>query len=190
MPFQIKKTRIDGLMIVSPHCSIDERGCYKKYYEESVFASFGLPVKYGESSDIISHKGVIRGLHYQTECSQGKLLHVIRGEIFDVALDLREQSKTFGQYEVFYLREQSDELLYIPEGFAHGFLALKENTVFSYQCTGKYVPKACGGIIWNDKKLNIPWPLNQVDSIILSEKDKALQTFEEYQNKLETGTVL
>jgi dTDP-4-dehydrorhamnose 3,5-epimerase len=183
MPFLFKKTDIEGLVIIEPHCSWDERGTYKKFFEENVFKENGLPTHFTESSDILSSKGVLRGLHFQTEWSQGKLIHVISGEIFDVVLDLRKDSTTFGHWEAFYLNAIDSKMLYIPENFAHGFLSLQANTVFSYQSTNKYVPTSCGGILWNDKDLMIPWPIDRVGQVILSEKDKCLQTFAEYKKE-------
>ena len=186
MSLRFNKTSIAGLTLIEPHLFFDERGCYKKYYEKNAFAENGISGEFTESSEIISGKGVIRGLHYQTKFSQAKLIHVIAGEIFDVALDLRPESDTFEKWEAFHLRSDKHIILYIPEGFAHGFLALENNTVFSYQCTGKYDPIASEGILWNDPTLNINWPLSRVDKVIVSEKDKRLQTFMQFKNKLRT----
>lgn len=180
MPFEFLNTGISGLFLIKPHLVPDERGIYKKYYEKNIFSTNGITTKFTESSDIISHKGVLRGIHYQTECSQAKLLHVITGIIYDVALDLRKESSTFGKWKAFFLTATDHKALLIPEGFAHGFLCLEENTIFSYQCSGKYIPAACGGIAWNDKTLNIPWPLDNISHLILSEKDKHNVSFEQY----------
>ena len=129
-----------------------------------------------------SKKGALRGLHYQTVDSQAKLIHVISGVLFDVALDLREDSSTFGEYHTELLRAEDNKVVFIPEGFAHGFIALTDNTVFSYQCSGSYVPEACGGIRWDDPELNIPWPLKEygVEKVIATEKDKNWPTLSEY----------
>lgn len=181
MSFEFEKTEIDGLTIIKPFCAYDERGYYKKYYEISNFKNAGLPIVYKESSDIFSHKGVFRGLHYQEQYSQGKLLHVIKGKIFDVALDLRFNSKTFGKWKVFELSGEKNEMIYIPEGFAHGFMVLENNTYFSYQCTNIYHPDSCGGILWNDPSLNIPWPLSE-NELIMTEKDRNWPTLEMYLN--------
>lgn len=114
--------------------------------------------------------------------SQAKLIHVISGVLFDVALDLREDSPTFGHYHTELLKAEDQLVIYIPEGFAHGFISLTDGTIFSYQCSGKYVPSACGGIRWNDPELNIPWPLKEygVDHIIATEKDKNWPTLAQY----------
>ena len=146
MPFEFKKTEIEGLMLIKPHMYPDERGLYKKYYEKNIFAENGITCEFTESSDLYSKKGALRGLHYQTVDSQAKLIHVISGVLFDVALDLRENSPTFGQYHTELLKAEDQFVTYIPEGFAHGFISLTNDTIFSYQCSGRYVPSACGGI--------------------------------------------
>mgnify|MGYP000008104425 CR=1 FL=1 len=182
MPFEFKKTEIEGLMLIKPHMYPDERGLYKKYYEKNIFVENGITCEFTESSDLYSKKGALRGLHYQTVDSQAKLIHVISGVLFDVALDLRENSPTFGQYHTELLKAEDQFVTYIPEGFAHGFISLTDDTIFSYQCSGKYVPSACGGIRWNDPELNIPWPLKEygVEHIIATEKDKNWPTLAEY----------
>jgi len=184
MPFNFLSTNIPGLMLIEPHVFLDERGCYKKYYEKDVFAEHGITGMFTESSEILSHKGVIRGLHYQLSFPQAKLLHVITGAIFDVALDLRPDSPTFGKWEAFYLSSNDPKLLYIPEGFAHGFLTLTDGTLFSYQCTGKYDPAAASGIVWDDPTLKIPWPISKVGKVIVSDKDRDLPTFAEFKQQL------
>ena len=182
MPFEFKKTEIEGLMLIKPHMYPDERGLYKKYYEKNIFAENGITCEFTESSDLYSKKGALRGLHYQTVDSQAKLIHVISGVLFDVALDLRENSPTFGQYHTELLKAEDQFVTYIPEGFAHGFISLTNDTIFSYQCSGRYVPSACGGSRWNDPELNIPWPLKEygVEHIIATEKDKNWPTLAEY----------
>ena len=122
-----------------------------------------------------SKKGVLRGLHFQKQHSQGKLVRVIRGEVFDVAVDLRHGSKTYGKWEGLILNDENKKQLYVPEGFAHGFLVISEEAVFSYKCTKVYHPEDEGGIIWNDPDINIKWPLDRIENIILSNKDKLHQ---------------
>lgn len=182
MAFVFEKTEIDGLIIIKPHMYQDDRGLYKKCYEKNIFKENGIDVEFTETSDIYSEKGALRGLHYQTEESQAKLIHVISGVLYDVALDLREYSKTYGKYHAELLKAEENKVLYIPEGFAHGFISLTDKTVFSYQCSGRYIPEACGGICWNDPKLKIPWPLKEfgVDKVITTEKDKNWPTLEQY----------
>lgn len=182
MAFEFKKTEIADLLVIQPHMYPDDRGLYKKYYEKNIFSENGITCAFTESSDLYSKKGALRGLHYQTEKSQAKLIHVISGVLYDVALDLREGSPTFGEYHTELLKAEDQKVVFIPEGFAHGFIALTDNTIFSYQCSGEYVPNACGGIRWDDPDLNIPWPLKEydVDKVIATEKDKNWQTFAEY----------
>lgn len=186
MPFEFLKTDLEGLQIIIPHQFPDNRGLYKKCYERNIFAQNGITCEFTESSDLYSRKGALRGLHYQTECSQAKLIHVIAGVLFDVALDLREDSHTYGKYHAELLKAEEPRVIFIPEGFAHGFIALTENTIFSYQCSGKYIPEACGGILWSDPDLNIPYPLAEygVKEVIATEKDRNWDTLAEYTRKL------
>lgn len=183
MEFKFVKTDIDDLIIIYPFIYNDQRGYYKKYYEYSVFSQHGLPTLYPESSDIFSHKGVLRGLHYQENYSQGKLIHVIMGKIFDVALDLRKNSRTFGKWKAFELSGNENKMIYIPPGFAHGFMVLEDNTYFSYQCSNIYDPDSCGGILWNDPELNINWPIKDDKELIMTEKDRSWPNFSEYKLK-------
>lgn len=182
--FKITDTNFEGLKIINSFYAPDHRGGYQKIFEKNIFLSSGLPVVFGEFSNIYSKKGALRGLHYQTKDSQGKLINVLKGKIFDVALDLRKESSTFGQWISFILDGNDKKAIYIPEGFAHGFLTMEDDTIFSYQCTGKYRPEFCGGIKWDDKDLNIDWPLAAIDEVILSEKDKNWPSFREYVNNI------
>lgn len=184
MPFVFQKTKINGILVITVHTYTDERGMYLKHYEKDIFTAHGVNCQFNECSELYSRKGALRGLHYQTKEPQAKLLHVISGTIFDVAVDLREESETYGRYHTELLTGSENKTIYIPERFAHGFIALTDNTVFSYQCSGKYIPEACGGIRWNDPVLNIPWPLNEygIKQVIATEKDMNWPTFEEFSN--------
>lgn len=186
MAFKFIKTGIDGLLVIEPHMFPDDRGLYKKYYEENIFAENGITCLFTESSDLYSKKGALRGLHYQTVDSQAKLIHVISGIIFDVALDLRKDSPTFGCYHTELLKAEENKIVFIPEGFAHGFISLVDDTIFSYQCSGRYIPEACGGICWNDPEMKIPWPLEEygVESVIVTEKDKSWPTLSDYKKQI------
>lgn len=183
MAIEMEKVELDGMFLIHAHVANDERGYYRKNFEKNVFSENGLDFNVTEWSDIYSHKGTIRGLHYQTKESQAKLLHVIKGTIYDVAVDLRKNSVTFGQWHGEILREHDHKSLFIPEGFAHGFLALEDNTIFSYQCSGRYIPENCGGIYYNDDELDIQWPLDNIDKVILSKKDEQAMSFKEYCEK-------
>lgn len=189
MAFTFHKTDIEGLLVIEPHMFPDNRGLYKKHYERYVFVENGITCEFTESSDLYSKKGALRGLHYQTEESQAKLIHVIRGKLFDVAVDLREESPTFGKYHAELIDAEDHKVVFIPGGFAHGFIALTDNTIFSYQCSGRYIPEACGGIRWNDPTLDIPWPLEEygVSEIIATEKDKNWPSFKEYKKMMRTS---
>lgn len=186
MPIQFEKTDIEGILLIKPHMYHDDRGIYKKYYEKLVFAENGITCEFTESSDLYSKKGALRGLHYQTEQSQAKLIHVIKGVLYDVALDLRPDSKTFGKYHAEIVDAKEHKAVFIPGGFAHGFISLSEDTIFSYQCSGRYLPDACGGILWNDPELDIKWPLRKfgINNVIATEKDKSWPTFNEYKEKM------
>lgn len=182
MGFEFKETNIKGLFVITPHMYPDDRGLYKKYYEKNIYAEHGIKDDFIESSDLYSKKGALRGLHYQTVDSQAKLIHVISGTLFDVALDLRCDSDTFGKYHTELLKAEEQKVVYIPAGFAHGFISLEDNTVFSYQCSGKYIPEACGGILWNDPGLNIPWPLKEygIKNVLATLKDSNWPTLSKY----------
>lgn len=182
MAVAFENTPIDGLFIIHPHMYFDDRGLYKKIYEKNAYQNVGIEAEFNETSDLYSQKGALRGLHYQTNYSQAKLVHVITGSIFDVALDLRPGSRTFGKYYAALLNAEDHRALYIPEGFAHGFITLTDEAIFSYQCSGRYDPASCGGILWNDPDLAIPWPLEQygVNEVICTDKDRNWPTFKEY----------
>ena len=177
---QFQDTSIHNLILITPFVAPDDRGYLSKPFEKSVFAAHGIGLSPWEELRSCSKKGVLRGLHFQRRHSQDKLVQVLRGAVYDVAVDLREGSETFGKWEGFYLTAENRQLLYIPKGFAHGFLALDEDTLFSYLCGDRYDPESDGGIRWNDPQLVINWPLERVDSPILSEKDAALPSFQEF----------
>ncbi len=182
MAISIASTDIDGLMVIAPHLFYDERGLYKKNYESDIYNEFGISRNFTESSDLYSVKGALRGLHYQKKYSQAKLLHVISGTIYDVAIDLRKDSRTFGKYHAELMKAEDNKVIFIPEGFAHGFITLSKEAIFSYQCSGKYDPDSCGGILWNDPDLGIEWPLEEynIEKVICTEKDKNWPTFKQY----------
>lgn len=171
---QIRETSIKGLVEITPRIFEDERGSFFESYNEEAFRKAGLPTGFVQDNQSFSIKGVLRGLHFQNApYAQGKLVRVIVGRVMDVAVDIRPESPTFGQYELFELDAIRNNMVYIPEGFAHGFVAL-EDSVFSYKCTNLY-NKACeSGIIWNDPELAIDWGL--ADPIV-SDKDQQLPSF-------------
>lgn len=190
MPFKFHETSIEGLTIIEPHIFEDERGYMIKDFEKNIFSEQGLPDFFIECNESKSKKGTLRGLHFQQRYSQGKLIRVIKGKVFDVAVDLRFNSKTFGKWEGFELSDRNHNVLYIPKGFAHGYLALEEDSIFSYKCTDIYSPEYDSGIRFNDVDIGIKWPFNIVgkENIIISEKDKKLMSFSEFVNKKEAIT--
>lgn len=178
--FSFEKTGFNGLVLVHPFIATDERGYYMKYYEHNIFEKNDIYLTGHEEAQSRSKKGVIRGLHFQTEHPQAKLVRVVCGECFDVAVDLRRDSETFGQWKGFYLSEDNGQMLYIPAGFAHGLMALTDNMILSYISGDDYSPSTDIGIRWNDPDLGIQWPLELVDQPILSKKDQVLPFFAEY----------
>ncbi|MVM38343.1 dTDP-4-dehydrorhamnose 3,5-epimerase [Spirosoma sp. HMF3257] len=173
---QVHQTAIEGLIELTPRIFEDERGHFFESYNKPLFISLGLPMEFVQDNQSFSVKGVLRGLHMQNSpFAQGKLVRVITGQVLDIAVDLRPDSPTFGQYETFLLDAKLGNMAYIPEGFAHGFVAL-EDSVFSYKCTNVYNKASESGIIWNDPDLNINWGINDP---IVSEKDQELKTLRE-----------
>ncbi len=166
------KTQIEGVYIIEPKVWGDKRGYFMETYNKNEFLEAGLNIDFVQDNESKSKKGVLRGLHFQKKHSQGKLVRVIKGEIFDVVVDLRIGSKTYCKWESFILNEENKKQLYVPKGFAHGFLVLSDEVIFNYKCTDFYAPEYDGGIKWDDKNLNINWPIHMVENIILSDKDK------------------
>lgn len=168
--FIFNKTEIEGVFIIEPKVFGDERGFFMETYKQSDFEEAGLNYKFIQDNQSRSHKGVLRGLHYQKNFPQAKLVRVIQGEVFDVAVDLRKDSKTYGKWVGVILSAENKKMFMIPRGFAHGFLVLSDTAEFVYKCDELYHPEDEGGIMWNDPDVNISWPLNEEPS--LSEKDK------------------
>jgi len=172
MSFDFKKLDIPDLILIEPKIFDDERGYFLEIYKESEFSANGINTKFVQ--DYFSHSihGVLRGLHYQRKPKeQAKLVSVISGEIFDVAVDIRKDSPTFGKWVSEILSEKNHKMLYIPEGFAHGFCTLSDTANVLYKVTNEYSPESEQGIIWNDPNISISWP---IQNPIVSEKDKKL----------------
>jgi dTDP-4-dehydrorhamnose 3,5-epimerase len=169
LPFKFKKLKIPEIVLVESKSFIDERGFFLENYNESEFVVNGIKTKFIQDNFSHSFKSVIRGLHYQNNPkAQAKLVSVLRGEIFDVAVDIRKNSPTFGNWVGEILSHQNNKSLFIPEGFAHGFCVLSENADVYYKVNKEYSPENEGGIIWNDPDLNIKWP---IENPICSPKD-------------------
>ena len=172
---QVSKTPIDGLLTIEPKIFADPRGMFYEVYSENKYEEYGIPC-FVQDNHSVSKKGVLRGLHYQVNPGQGKLVRVTRGEVFDVAVDIRKQSPTYGKWWGLSLSETNNFQLYIPIGFAHGFCVLSESAEVLYKCSDYYSPENERGILWNDPDLAIDWP---VKDPILSEKDAVYPLFRE-----------
>jgi dTDP-4-dehydrorhamnose 3,5-epimerase len=171
MPFTFHKLSIPELVLIKPKIFPDERGFFMEFFKASDFTDAGLPMYFGQDNVSYSQKGVIRGLHFQKEPqAQAKLVSVVKGIIWDVAVDIRRESPNFLQWAAVELSDENRHMLYIPPGFAHGFAALSNAHVI-YKCTNEYNPLLDAGIRWNDPDINIQWPL---DKPVLSGKDAAL----------------
>lgn len=170
--FNFIETKIRGLYIIEMKAFLDERGYFLESYNRKDFVDAGLDMVFVQDNESKSKKGVLRGMHFQIKNSQGKLVRVIQGMVYDVAVDLRKNSPTYGEWVGEILTDKNKKQLYIPEGFAHGFLVLSDEAIFTYKCTNFYTPEYDGGLLWNDPEVGIEWPLQDIDKIILSEKDK------------------
>jgi dTDP-4-dehydrorhamnose 3,5-epimerase len=177
--FIYHKCDIDGLYIIEPKVFGDERGYFMETYQYQDFKAAGLSMNFIQDNQSLSRKGVLRGLHFQKEHPQGKLVRVFMGSVYDVAVDLRKNSPTYGKYHGVVLSEENKKMFYVPEGFAHGFLVLSEKAVFTYKCTDYYHPEDEGGILWNDPEIGIDWPINSDMEIILSERDQKHPTLQQ-----------
>lgn len=171
MPFEFEPQKIKDVILVKPKVFGDSRGFFLESYKKSDFYANGIDVEFNQDNHSKSTKGVLRGLHYQANPhGQAKLVRCAKGRIYDVAVDIRPSSKTFGQYVKVELTEENKHMLYIPVGFAHGFVALTDEVEILYKASGEYAPQADRGIIWNDKDINIDWNIDFEP--LLSEKDK------------------
>lgn len=181
--FTFTKTSIDGVIIVDVKAYGDDRGYFMETYKKPDFVTGGIEVDFVQDNQSSSTKGVLRGLHFQIEHPQSKLVRVVRGSVFDVAVDLREGSPTYGKWEGVVLSAENHRQFFIPRGFAHGFLVLSDEVEFCYKCDDVYHPNDEGGLMWNDPAIGIDWPAMDGDSvfdetkIILSDKDKAHPPF-------------
>jgi len=166
---QVEQTKLDGVLLVVPTVFGDDRGFFMETYNQSKAQELGLPTNFVQDNHSKSSKGVLRGLHYQSPQWQGKLVRVVQGEIFDVAVDIRADSATFGEWVAYTLNDQNKQQLYVPEGFAHGFVVTSDTAEVVYKCTSLYAPEQEGSLLWNDPEIGIDWP---IDEPILSAKDE------------------
>lgn len=177
--FVFLNTSIEGVIIVEPTVFGDERGYFMETYQYNDFCAGGIDVKFVQDNQSKSKKGVLRGLHFQKQYPQSKLVRVIKGEVYDVAVDLRKDSPTYGKYEGVLLSEQNKRQFFIPKGFAHGFVVLSDEAEFVYKVDDFYHPNDEGGLMWNDPDIGIDWPIPEDMEIILSDKDKLNPFFKE-----------
>ena len=175
--FTFTQTSIDGVIIVDQKCFGDERGYFMETYKRPDFVAGGIDVEFVQDNQSSSTKGVLRGLHFQIEHPQSKLVRVVKGTVFDVCVDLRPGSATYGKWEGVVLSAENKRQFFIPRGFAHGFLVLSDTAEFCYKCDDVYHPNDEGGLMWNDPAIGIDWPPLEGDEafddsmLILSEKD-------------------
>ena len=163
---------IEGLCVITPTVHGDSRGYFMETYNQKDMEEAGLTMKFVQDNQSSSRYGVLRGLHFQLHYPQDKLVRVVNGEVFDVAVDLREGSKTYGKWFGVELSAENMKQFYIPEGFAHGFLVLSDEAEFCYKCTDFYHPGDEGGLAWNDPEIGVEWPLEEGVDLIISEKDQ------------------
>ena len=175
---------IEGLYVIDPAVYGDERGYFMETYNYRDYAEAGIDCTFVQDNQSSSKKGVLRGLHYQIRHPQDKLVRVVRGEVFDVAVDLREGSPTFGKWFGVLLSEENKRSFFIPKNFAHGFLVLSEVAEFSYKVTDFYHPDDEGGIRYDDPDIGVAWPLEGISEVILSDKDKAQPSYAEYRKQM------
>lgn len=178
------ETKIEGVYILEPKVFYDNRGYFMETYNAKDFEELGLKYNFIQDNQSKSKKGVLRGLHFQKENTQAKLVRCTKGEVFDVAVDLRPGSKTYGKWESVILSEENKKMFIIPKGFAHGFLVLSEEAEFTYKCDDIYNKNAEGGLAWDDIYLGIRWPLDNIsrDELLISEKDTKWPTLKDLKN--------
>lgn len=186
MPFAFVDTEIADVKLIVPKEFKDDRGSFWECYKQSDFMAAGIDVNFVQDNCSLSQKGVLRGLHFQiAPKGQGKLVRVLTGSIFDVAVDIRPGSKTYGQWVGEVLTADNKKMLWIPEGFAHGFLALEDNSMIHYKVSGaEYAPACERSILWSDSDIDVTWPL---DDVLVAQKDKAGMSLREYELSLVSG---
>lgn len=174
--FRKISTPIEGLFVIEPTLFGDDRGFFMEAYNKKEFTELGIECDFVQDNHSRSVKGVLRGLHFQAKHQQAKLVRVVNGGVFDVAVDLRRDSTTFGKWYGLLLSAENKKMTYIPEGFAHGFLVVSEVADFQYKCSEFYCPSCDTGIIWNDPDIAIDWPLKEfgIEEVLLSNKDSNL----------------
>ena len=177
---EIIKTPIEGLLVIKPSVFEDSRGYFFESWSKEAYRKIGLDLNFVQDNQSLSKKGVLRGLHFQKPpFAQGKLVRVIKGSVLDVAVDIRKQSKTYGEYFSIELSEFNKKSFWIPPGFAHGFVTLEDNTIFSYKCTEEYNKDSEGSLLWNDSHLDIDWGGGD---LLISDKDRKATKFKDFKS--------
>ena len=180
MAFGFRELEIKGVCVITPQVFGDSRGYFMETYKKDVFAEHGIAGEFVQDNESSSSKGVLRGLHFQTRHTQGKLVRVTEGKVFDVAVDVRPGSETYGQWTGVVLSSEEKNMFYIPEGFAHGFLVLSDSAEFTYKCSDFYHPNDEGGLAYDDPDIAVEWPIPEGMELNLSDKDKKWGSFREY----------
>ena len=176
----VETCEIEGLKVITPKVFGDARGYFVETYNYNDYKAAGIDQIFVQDNQSASKRGVLRGLHFQKEFPQDKLVRVIKGEVYDVAVDLRPGSPTFGRWHGVLLTEENKKQFFIPKNFAHGFLVLSDYAEFCYKCTDFYHPDDEGGLMWNDPDIGVEWPLQEGVELIFSEKDTGWGSFKEY----------
>lgn len=169
---KLVRTAIPEVILIEPKVFGDERGFFMETWRDSWLEEMGVDVSFIQDNHSLSSKGILRGLHYQIKQPQGKLVRVVSGEVFDVAVDLRKGSPTFGKWVGEWLTAENKRMLWVPPGFAHGFMVVSDEAEFVYKCTSYYAPEYDRTLLWNDPAIGIDWPLDGIEEVKLSEKDK------------------
>jgi len=175
----IPNSRISEIVVIEPKVFGDQRGFFMETWNSKIFAELGITAQFVQDNHSLSRRGILRGLHYQIKHPQGKLVRVISGEVYDVAVDIRKSSSTYGQWVGEILSAENKKMLWVPPGFAHGFYVLSEQAEFTYKCTDYYMPEHERSICWDDSDINITWPIIDSQAPMLSDKDQQAQSFQD-----------
>lgn len=179
----VETCEIEGLKVITPEVRGDNRGYFMETYQYEDFKAAGIPQVFVQDNQSASRKGVLRGLHFQIQFPQDKLVRVIRGEVFDVAVDLRKGSPTFGKWHGVLLSEENKKQFFVPKNFAHGFLVLSDYAEFCYKCSDFYHPGDEGGLMYNDAEIGVEWPIPAGTELIFSERDTKWASFSDYKRE-------
>ena len=180
---KVETCEIEGLKVITPTVFGDERGYFMETYNYKDYAAAGIDMEFVQDNQSMSKRGVLRGLHFQINYPQDKLVRVTKGKVFDVAVDLREGSATFGKWYGVILSDENKKQFFIPKNFAHGFLVLSDTAEFVYKCTDFYHPNDEGGLAWNDPDIGVDWPLEDSVELTISEKDQKWTGIKQYKKK-------